>query len=136
MNNTFTFCEDTNTKINFYIWEHGVTNKDWKDNLPRNRYEVKVSRNDKSRYFTFWDSAYNYKHNIKPTAYDFLACLQKYDVGSFEDFCSEFGYEMYDYDYGNYNKESLKTYKATVKEYNKVIELFGDVIEKMREECV
>src|SRR5690606_35215363 len=25
-----------------------------------------------------------------PTAYDVLACLQKYDVGSFEDFCSGF----------------------------------------------
>lgn len=28
-----------------------------------------------------------------PTEYDVLACLTKYDPGTFEDFCSEFGYE-------------------------------------------
>lgn len=29
----------------------------------------------------------------QPTAYDILACLQWYEVGTFEDFCSEFGYD-------------------------------------------
>ena len=54
-----------------------------------------------------------------PTLYAVLVCLQKYDVGSFEDFCNEFGYEI----------DSIKvkkTYKAVVKEYNKLCTLLSD----------
>ena len=29
----------------------------------------------------------------RPTCYDVLACLTKYDPGTFEDFCSEYGYD-------------------------------------------
>lgn len=29
---------------------------------------------------------------VKPSAYDILACLEKYDVGSFKDFCDNYGY--------------------------------------------
>lgn len=29
---------------------------------------------------------------VKPSAYDILACLEKYDMGSFDDFCSDYGY--------------------------------------------
>ncbi len=30
---------------------------------------------------------------VHPTAYDILACLTKYEVGTFDDFCSNFGYD-------------------------------------------
>ena len=56
---------------------------------------------------------------IAPTLYDVLACLQKYDVGTFEDFCSEFGYETD-------SRNAKKTYKAVVKEYNKMCSLFNN----------
>lgn len=55
----------------------------------------------------------------EPTMYDVLTCLQKYDVGSFEDFCSEFGYD-------DDSRKAKKTYKAVVKEYDKVCSLFNE----------
>lgn len=62
-----------------------------------------------------------------PAAYDVLACLQKYDVGSFEDFCSEFGYDTD-------SRKSLKTYKAVVKEYDNVCKIWNDTeIEDLQE---
>lgn len=61
-----------------------------------------------------------------PTAYDVLACLQKYDVGTFEDFCGDYGYD-------NDSIKSLKTYKAVKKEYENVIKMFGDVMNELEE---
>lgn len=62
-----------------------------------------------------------------PTAYDVLACLQKYDVGTFEDFCGEFGY------YTD-SKTAEKTYKAVINEYTSVCKLFTDAeIEQLQE---
>ncbi len=56
---------------------------------------------------------------IAPTLYDVLTCLQKYDVGTFEDFCSEFGYDTD-------SRNAKKTYKAVVKEYDKMCSLFSN----------
>ena len=53
-----------------------------------------------------------------PTLYDILTCLTKYDIGTFEDFCGEFGY----------NEDSImakKTYKAVEIEYLNVQRLFN-----------
>lgn len=62
-----------------------------------------------------------------PTAYDVLTCLQKYDVGSFADFCGEFGYD-------EDSRSAKKTYKAVRKEFSKVSELFSDEeIEELQE---
>ncbi len=55
----------------------------------------------------------------KPKLYAILACLQKYEVGTFEEFCSEFGYDVD-------SITAKKTYKAVVKEYDKVCSLFND----------
>lgn len=55
----------------------------------------------------------------EPTAYSVLTCLQKYDVGTFEDFCSEFGYD-------EDSKKAEKTYNAVVKDYKDVCSLFND----------
>lgn len=59
-----------------------------------------------------------------PTAYDFLACLTKYDPGTFENFCSEFGYDTN-------SKKAEKTYQAVKEEYLNVCSLFND--EEMNE---
>jgi len=45
-----------------------------------------------------------------PTAYDVLACLTKYDVGGFDDFCNDFGY----------NEGKLSDYPKVMKIYNAV----------------
>ena len=89
-------------------------------------YKVTIKRNDRSWTFAFSDSKNNIEKNINPTAYDVLACLQKYDVGSFEDFCDDF-------EYNNDSIKALKTYKAVKKEYNHVYNIFGDVMDELEE---
>jgi len=62
-----------------------------------------------------------------PTAHDILACVQKYDVGTFEDFCGEYGYDTD-------SRKALSTYLAVEDEYKKVRGFFTpDEIEEMQE---
>lgn len=62
-----------------------------------------------------------------PTAYDVLACMQKYDVGSYEDFCSEFGYDTD-------SRTAEKIYRAVVEEYKNLAMLYSDAeLEEMAE---
>ena len=89
-------------------------------------YKVTIKRNGKSWTFAFSDSKKNKEKNINPTAYDVLACLQKSEVGTFEDFCN-------DYDYDNDSLKALKIYKAVKKEYNHVYNIFGDVMDELEE---
>ena len=63
----------------------------------------------------------------KPTAYDVLTCLQKYDVGTFEDFCGEFGYDTD-------SRKAEKTYKAVCNEYDKISRFFTtEELEQLQE---
>lgn len=91
-----------------------------------NKYKVVIKRNNKQMTVNFYDSVHNTQNGIEPTEYDILACLTKYDVGSFEDFCGEFGYDID-------SIKALKTYKAVVREYNNVTRVFGDIIEELED---
>ncbi len=46
----------------------------------------------------------------KPSAYDILACLTKYDPETFEEFCASYGYDTD-------SRKALETYLAVQKEY-------------------
>lgn len=59
------------------------------------------------------------KEGIPPNAYDILTCLQKYDVGSFEDFCWGFGYD-------EDSRRAEKIYNSVVEEYNALCMLYND----------
>lgn len=64
---------------------------------------------------------------IKPNSYDILACLTKYDPESFENFCSEYGYD-------NDKISHKKIYNAVAKEFINVCKIWNDEeIEKLRE---
>lgn len=76
------------------------------------RYHDK--RRDQSRYGEAGKSPW---HGKTPTAYDLLACLTKYDPGSFEDFCGEFGYD-------NDSRKAERTYLAVQSEWHKVNRFF------------
>lgn len=54
-----------------------------------------------------------------PTEYAVLACLTKYDPGTFEDFCSGFGYDTD-------SKKAEKTYLVVKDEYQNISMLFND----------
>lgn len=131
------FLEKNNTTVTINFKE--VKKNPWRatnfsSNWLHNIYRVTIRRNKNQFSFDFTDSAYNYTNKKEPTEYDVLACLTKYDVGTFEDFCSDFGYEVWaEYPKRGYNKESEKIYNAIVKEYNNVMRLFGDCIEELEE---
>lgn len=126
--NDFLAKTGTTVKIKFYEYEKHFA--DDKEN--RNRYHVTIKRNGITWSYLFGDSIFNTVNGIEPTAYDVLACVEKYDVGTFHDFCNEFGYDEYD-DYGRENTKARRIYKAVRREAEKVNELFGDVLEEFCE---
>ena len=98
----------------------------WKDGI-RNRFECTLTRGKQSYEFEF---TMGVGSTDEPTMYDALACMQKFDVGSFEDFCSEFGYN--DLPLSAYT-ETMKTYKAVCKEFEAMERLFSDCMEELQE---
>ena len=71
------------------------------------------------------------KAKAVPTAYDILACLQKYDVGTMNDFFHEFGYEVHSADDMFC---FMNTYNAVVKEYHDLCRIFTkEQMEMLRE---
>ena len=103
------------------------TNKTWNDNVYRNVYRASIKTPLGIMSVKFWDSVYNTENDIEPTEYDILACLQKYEIGSLEDFASEFGYEL-----DRLNTKQI--YKAVCREYEKVCRCFTpEQIEQLQE---
>lgn len=56
---------------------------------------------------------------VEPTAYDILAGLEKNEVGTFADFCDNYGYDTD-------SIKALKTYELVAEEYKQVAILFND----------
>lgn len=62
-----------------------------------------------------------------PTTYDVLACLQKYDVGTLENFCDDFGYDID-------SMQANKIYKAVCIEFKNIQIIWADTeIEQLQE---
>jgi hypothetical protein len=57
----------------------------------------------------------------EPTMYDILTCMQKYEIGTFDNFCGDFGYD-------NDSIKAHKVYKAVVREYKNMLRVFGETI--------
>jgi len=88
--------------------------------------KTSVSFEQSGRYMPLKESDFERKRK-EPTAYDVLACLQKYDVGTFSDFCSEFGYD-------EDSRKAEKIYFAVQKEYDSLSRLYSEQeLELMRE---
>ena len=64
------------------------------------------------------------KEEAIPNVYDVLANLTKYDPGSFEDFCQEYGYD-------EDSRRAERTYFAVPKEYHDLLKIFAE--EQMEE---
>lgn len=62
-----------------------------------------------------------------PSAYDVLTCLQKYDPYTFENFCSDFGYD-------EDSRKAEKIYKSVCEEWENVSKLFTpEELEQLQE---
>lgn len=85
----------------------------------QNRYvfKMQLKRGKKSYTFEFGQSIND--GDKEPDFYSVLSCLQKYEIGTFEQFCSEFGYD-------EDSRKAEKTYKAVLKEFNAMQRLFND----------
>ena len=90
--------------------KHFMSDKD-------SRYVFKITLKKGGKQFTFNFGQSIAEGSNEPTLYSVLTCLQKYDVGTFENFCDDFGY---DYD----SRTAEKTYKAVVKEFEGMQRLF------------
>lgn len=115
-----------------------AVNKEWKEKQKRCLYEITLTSPRGSMIFDFWDSirnteirtmpfdAYNVQANKElaakkkaavPSVYDVLACLQKCDPGTFENFCSDYGYD-------EDSRTALRVYLAVQNEYTQLARLF------------
>lgn len=88
------------------------------------RYQLLEIGRDSIHFKDYWIA----QAKVPPTLYDVLSCITKYDPGTFNEFCSEFGY----------NNDSLKdfaTYQDVCKEYENVYRLFSDCLDELQEIC-
>lgn len=76
--------------------------------------------------FSFWDSVANKEEGKRPTVYDVLSCLTKYDPETMEDFVNNYGYDPED-------PRTERTYKAVVREWLNIDQFFGDCLDDLRE---
>ena len=115
--------------IRFSVSYIGENLPDW-DNNYHSEYLVKFHNRNTKKSMTvhFFQSLHN--SGEKPTSYDVLSCLQKYEVGTIDDFISEFGYSVNSWEDV---KKIEKTYKAVCREYKKVLHVFGDCMEELIE---
>lgn len=131
------FLQKTHAKMKIEYIGLAV-NKEWKEKEKRCLYEITLTSPRGSMIFDFWDSirnteirtmpfdSYNVQANKElaakkkaavPSVYDVLACLQKYDPGTFEDFCSDYGYD-------EDSRTAERIYFAVQKEYTQLARLF------------
>lgn len=94
-------------------------------------YRVRIDREGKSWTFQFSDSLRNYWDDERPTKYNVLACVEKYEpYGDVWDFTRDYGYEICDRE--SY-KKTEKTFKAVRREYKNVVRMFGDCLDELCE---
>lgn len=97
----------------------------------RNIYRVRIDRNGKSWSFNFGDSIASTNNGDRPTAYDVLACITKYEpAADVWDFAEEYGYNIDSRQ--EYNKVN-RIYKAVCREYKNAVRMFGDVLDDLAE---
>ena len=106
-------------------------NKNWKETQLRNTYKATINTPKGSMSVKFWDSIANTQSGEQPDEYDILTCLQKYDVGSFKDFVSEFEYKVDEFQ----DRQRVKNiWYAVRREYENVCRCFTEEqIEAMQE---
>lgn len=114
-------------KMSYVFWD-SINNTE----ISQMTLEEYVEKKLKRRYLDFpYNERKKAERKLKmlkaeavPSEYDVLACLEKYDVGTFEDFCSEFGYD-------EDSRTAERIYIAVIKEYKDLTRIFTE--EQMEE---
>lgn len=122
------FAEKYGVKLKVLSYGYKVV-ESFGDNKKRYVFKCRLTRNKKSYTFEFGQSLA--AGSKKPTMYDVLACITKYDPDTLEWFCREFGYDslpIYEY------PRIKKIYLAVCREYKAVCRLFPEP-EVMEELC-
>ena len=103
---------------------------DENDTMRHDKYIVTIRRKSpqpwqkKTYSFPFYNCYKAFLEGERPTKYDILACLQvDYFVEDIHDFCSVYGYSLYNH---NDDKPTKKIYKNWRKEQDKLKEFFTD----------
>lgn len=119
------FAKKTGTELRILSSHYGSHfTDDVKRGEKRWVFHCRLVRKGKKFEFDFGQSlAAGKKH---PTMYDVLSCFQKSDVGTFENFCDEFGYDTD-------SRSAEKVYHDVKREWENVERLFGDVLEELQE---
>lgn len=125
------FCDNTGTTIKKTFLKHDYYFEG--DDNKRDVYYITISRPGKGLKdysFQFGNSVAHshiteYKRKA-PTHYDILACLTKYPVDTFENFCADYGCDVD-------SIKAHKTYLAVKEEWENVNRMFSDVLEQLQE---
>ena len=124
------FLRECNAKMKI-TWIGCEINNDWNDNIRRDVYRVTLKTPLGVMWVKFWNSEYNTARGIEPTEYDIIACLEKYDVGTIDDFVAEYGFEINEW---ADVKRIQNTYNTVRRQYKSLCRCFTpDQIEAMRE---
>jgi hypothetical protein len=118
------FLEKTKTTFKAKFIKHDLYFQD--DKQWRDIYRITLIRNGQRWAFRFGQSLKDSDGKTPPTPYHVFAVLQKYDVGTFENFCSDFGYDTD-------SRKAYKLYKAVAKEWESVNDMFSDVLDDLQE---
>jgi cytochrome c oxidase assembly protein Cox11 len=111
------FLKVTNTTFKATFKINGIYFAD--DKATRDIYSITLKNTAHKFTFKFGQSYNNSNYGkTPPTAYDVLSCLTKYDVGTFDDFCSDFGYDTD-------SRKAYKVYKAVLREWKNIKILFN-----------
>lgn len=119
------FLNATSTSLTIEFKKYG--SMPWDVLQQRDIYRCKIKNKLGSYSFDFGQSINASQRNEQPTEYDILSCLTKYDPETFEDFCSEFGYD-------EDSRSAKRTYNAVKKEWQAIEKLFSpEQIEQLQE---
>lgn len=120
------FCEKNVKSMEITMIGKDI-NERWDDGIYRMKYRFTIMTKKGKYSGYFWDSKYNTKNKIKPTRYDILAYVTKYNPGTFNEFCDKFGYN-------NDSMKDFKIYQAVCEEWEGISRIFTEKqLEELRE---
>lgn len=120
-------------QANEFALKHGIkliiNGYEYKTHFDDNklRYVFNLTLKCGKKQYTFEFGQSEAAGSEEPTMYDVLACLTKYDPGTFENFCGDYGYDTD-------SRKAEKTYKAVCREFAAMERLFSpEILEEMAE---